>query len=373
VAERVAEFPFTVAFAYTMDETNHMADVLLPEASDLESLQLIRIGGTKFQENFWEHQGWAIRQPAVENVVDCMDMTEIFTKLAERVGILEGYNEAINNGAAGQKLRVENVDYSLDPDIPHDREEIWDRICKAASHKLSGGADVHDLEWFKEHGYMLADFPKIEWYLYPRVKDQGLRFELPYQERILRHGTQLANRLHESGIEWWDKQLDEYEPMPSYQRFPDIWIEYAREVGRDPDEFPMWALTTRSTQYSWGANVGIPVIKEVADNIAGHKGVIINRGRAAELGLADGDPVVIESATGTTRGNAVLREGIRPDTVVMVGQFDHWKTPIAKDFNLPSLNSVTALALSLTDSTGSSADIARVKIYRDESPRQAAE
>jgi phenylacetyl-CoA:acceptor oxidoreductase len=302
-----------------------------------------------------------------------MDMTDTFTELAQRVGILEGYNEAINNGAAGQKLRVENVDYSLEPEVPHDREEIWDRVCKAASHKLSDGAEVRDLAWFKEHGYMLAEFSQLEWYLYPRIKDQGLRFELPYQERILRHGTQLAHRLHEIGVQWWDTQLEEYEPMPGYQRFPDIWIEFAREEGRDPDEFPMWALTARSTQYSWGANVGIPVIKEVADNIAGHGGVIINRARARELGLADGDPVAIESATGITRGHAVLREGIRPDTVVMIGQFDHWKTPIAKDFHLPSLNSVTAIALSLTDATGSSADLARVKVYRDESPRQAAE
>ena len=28
VANRIAEFPFTVAFAYTQDETNYMADVI---------------------------------------------------------------------------------------------------------------------------------------------------------------------------------------------------------------------------------------------------------------------------------------------------------------------------------------------------------
>jgi phenylacetyl-CoA:acceptor oxidoreductase len=371
VAERVAEFPFTVAFAYTLDETNHMADVLLPEATDLESLQLIRIGGTKFQENFWTHEGWAIRQPAVENVVDCKDMTDLFTTLAERVGILEEYNEAINKGAAGMKLRVDDADYTLDPGVEHDREVIWDRICRAASHQLTGGKDVYGLEWFKDRGYLLAEFPQLDWYLYPSVKDQGLRFELPYQERIMRHGIQLAHRLHEIGVDWWDKQLDEYEPMPGYERFPDIWTNYAREVGRDPEEFPLWALTTRSTQYSWGANVGLPMIKEVADNIAGHRGVIINRKTAHDLGIEDGDPVVIESVSGVTKGHAALREGIRPDTVVMVGQFDHWKTPVAKDFHLASLNSVTALSLSLTDSTGSGADIARVKLTKGDGPRQA--
>jgi hypothetical protein len=60
---KMARFPFTVAFAYTHDETNHHADVLLPEATDLESLQLIRIGGSKFVEQFWERRGFALRQP----------------------------------------------------------------------------------------------------------------------------------------------------------------------------------------------------------------------------------------------------------------------------------------------------------------------
>ncbi len=219
---------------------------------------------------------------------------------------------------------------------------------------------------------MLRPFPQLEWYLYPTVKEKGLRFELPYQERILRHGTQLARRLHEIGVQWWDKQLKEYEALPTYESFPDIWVNYAKEVGRDPQEFPFWALTARSMQYSWGANVGIPIINEVAQNIAGHKGVIINRSQARKMGIAEGDAVVIESAIGETRGYAVLREGIRPDTVLMIGQFDHWATPYAKDLELPSLNSLSSIALSLTDSTGSSADIVRVNVHKGEGPRRPA-
>ena len=372
VAERVAEFPFTVAFAYTFDETNHMADILLPEATDLESLQMMRIGSTKFIEQIWKHEGWAVRQPAGDRVVDSMDMTEIATELAKRTGLLAPYNEAINGGAAGMRLHGQGYDYALDVDAEHDCETIWDRVARAASHELSGGEEVHGIDWFREHGYMLRPFSQLRWYVYPHLKAGGMRFEMPYQERLLRHGTQLARRLHEIGVEWWDKQLEEYEPLPRYERFPDIWQEYAREVGRDPDEFPLWALTARSMQYSWGANVGIPMINEVAQSIAGHKGVIINRTTAGALGLAEGDPVVIESATGTTRGHAVLREGIRPDTVLMIGQFDHWKTPIAKDLELPSLNSLTAIALSLTDGTGSGADLAHVRIRKREGASRAA-
>ena len=373
VTKRMAEFPFTVAFAYTYDETNHMADILLPEATDLESTQLIQIGGTKFVEQLWTHQGWTIRQPACETEVDCRDMTDIATELAVRTGILEPYNAAINKGGHGVRLATKDFDYRLDETQPHSLEEIWNASAKAASHDLSGGEEINDLDWFKEHGYMLRPFPQLDWYLYPHMKKNGIRFELPYQERILRHGTQLARRLHGIGVEWWDVQLEEYEPLPAYKPFPDIWTEHVREAGGDPHDFPLWALTSRSMQYSWGLNVGIPMINEVAQNVSGHKGLIINRGTAEGLGLAEGDPVVIQSVAGETRGYAVLREGIRPDTVVMIGQFDHWKTPFAKDLNLPSLNSLTSMSLSLTDSTGSGADIARVRVMRGDGPPRPEE
>jgi phenylacetyl-CoA:acceptor oxidoreductase len=372
VANRLAEFPFIVAFAYTDDETNHFADILLPEATDLEGLQLIRIGSTKFTEQFWKHEGWAVRQPVADKVVDSMDMTDIATALAERAGILKQYNEAINRGAAGMGLRGKAFDFALDPEQRHPREAIWDAVARAASHDLSEGREVHGIDWFCEHGFMLAPFPQLDWYLWPAMTRQNLRFELPYQERLVRHGRELAHRLHETGIQWWDTQLREYEFMPTYEPFPDIWIDYVKERGRDPADYPLWALTARSMQYSWGANVGIPLINEVANNIAGHRGVIINRSAARRMGIAEGDAVVIESVSGITRGHAVLREGIRPDTVLMIGQFDHWKTPFAKELALPSLNSVTDLALSLTDSTGSSSDIARVKLYKDREQSAAA-
>jgi phenylacetyl-CoA:acceptor oxidoreductase len=354
-----------VAFAYTLDETNYMADVLLPEAGDIESLQLSRLGGTGSGENFWWHEGWAVRQPAVQPAGECMDMTDIGTELAKRIGILSQYNEAINRGSAGMRLTGKGFDYALDPEREYGHEEIWDAVAKAASHDLTNGEEVVGIDYFKEHGFLLRPFSQLEWYLQPRLKDQGLRFEIPFQERIKRHGAQLRERLHESGIEWWDHQLTEYEPFPGYERFSDIWTNYATEVGRDPDEFPFWALTSRSMQYAWGANVGIPLIREMAENVSGHNGVVINRTRARELDIEDGDPITVESAAGTTSSRAVLREGIRPDTVLMIGQFDHWATPVAKDFNMASLNSITALSLSLTDATGSGADLMRVAVRKE--------
>jgi phenylacetyl-CoA:acceptor oxidoreductase len=64
------------------------------------------------------------------------------------------------------------------------------------------------------------------------------------------------------------------------------------------------------------------------------------------------------------RGQAVLRQGIRPDTLLMIGQFGHWKTPLAKDFDTPSMNSLVPIDLDLTDSTGSGADTVRVSVKK---------
>ncbi len=364
VGRQMARFPFVVAFAYTRDETNHFADVLLPDATDLESLQLIRIGGSKYVEQFWDREGFALRQPAVAIRGEARDFTDIATELAQRTGLLSQYNASINRGAAAVPLKGAYGDFSLDTGRVHTREEIWDAVCRAASAELTDGNEVHDLAWWKENGLATKAFPRTDWYLFPRLAAQGLRFELPYQERLQRVGAELGRRLHEHEMHWWDKQLPEYQALPPWKDFGAPWVEALEKAGGRPQDYPYWLLTARSMQYAWGGNVGIQMIKELADNIAGHRGVIMNAGAAAQLGIRDGDLVDIATPQRSVRGRAVLRQGIRPDTLLMIGQFAHWATPFAKDFGVPSLNALATMSLDLTDATGSGADIVRVKIGR---------
>ncbi len=84
-------------------------------------------------------------------------------------------------------------------------------------------------------------------------------------------------------------------------------------------------------QYSWGSNVSLPILADVARHVKGHFGVMLNRGAARRLGIADGDLIEVESPTGRTRGYAILREGVRPDVAVILQQFGHWATPFARD------------------------------------------
>ena len=363
VGQKMARFPFMVAFAYTRDETNHYADVLLPEATDLESLQLIRIGGSKFVEQFWDRQGFALRQPAVATRGEARDFTAIATELARRTGLLDKYNARDQQGrrrraAQGPALglraragRSARAGGDLGRRLPR-RERRAHR--RRASRTVSTGG--------RSTASRRSRSRAPSGTCYPTLVAKGLRFELPYQERLLRIGAELGRRLHEHDMHWWDKQLPEYQALPMWKDFGAPWVAALEKAGGKPQDYPFWLLTARSMQYAWGANVGMQLIKEVADNVAGHRGVIINTQRA---------PRARHRATATrsrsprrsarVRGRAVLRQGIRPDTLLLLGQFDHWATPFTKDFGVPSMNSLAAMSLDLTDATGSGADIVRVQ------------
>jgi len=367
LSETLASFPYTVCFAYTQDETNYFADLLLPEATDLESTQLIKVGGTKFIEQFWEHRGFALRQPAVAPQGEARDFTWISTELARRTGLLEAYNRALNRGTAGvAPLSGEDYDFSLDPTVPHDVDEVWDAVCRAGTAHLSAGRETHDLAWFKKNGFYAVPMSKLDWYLTPTLEEQGLRYELPYQERLLRIGRELANRLHEQNMHWWDEQLSEYTALPEWHDVPGRWERELEHVGAKPEQYPLWLLATKSMQYHTGGNASIALMHEVAKNVRGHAGVIIHAATAKHLGIADGDPIEVRSHIGVTYGKAVAVQGVRPDTVVIMGQFDHWATPFARDLGMPSLNTVAPMSLELTDATGSGSDIVRVSVRKSQ-------
>ena len=86
--------------------------------------------------------------------------------------------------------------------------------------------------------------------------------------------------------------------------------------------------------------------------------------RAKEMGIEEGDLVEIKSTLRATKGRVALKQGIRPDTILIQGQFDRWVTPYSKDNPAPSMNTVVPMSLALTDSTGSSADIVRVGVNK---------
>ena len=159
----------------------------------------------------------------VELQGDARDFTDISSELALRTGLTERYVAAINRGAAGVPLKSDRWDFTLDPSYAHSRDQIWDAVCRAASAELTDGAEDHGLDWWKANGLRTRPFSRTEWYLSPILAEQGLRFELPYQERLARVGKELGRRMHEKNMHWWDAQLAEYQALPAYKDFPKLW------------------------------------------------------------------------------------------------------------------------------------------------------
>lgn len=359
VTDVVEDFPFTVSIAYTMDETNWFADLILPDNVDLESLQLKRMGGhSHAMDSFWESQGFVLKQPAVEPRHDTKELTDLWTQLADELGMLDEYNESINRGyIMGLPLADDEYDLALEPGERHDTEEIWDRICRAASLQLTDGETEKDLEWFKENGFFTKPFPAVNHYLHPVMADQDLRYELPYQERIKRMGAELERRLHDEGIHWWDDQLEEYQALPDPENPAEVWESVYG------DEYDLWALTSKSIHYAYSSNVDLEVSAEVARNTQEFEGVCLNSRLADQKGIDSGDTVRIESPFGAVEGDAIVREGVRPDTVLFVGQFGQSVTPYAKNLRIPNLNNLTTTDdLDLIDGTGSIAQLGRVSV-----------
>ena len=352
VTEVTKKFPFIVSIGYTMDETTWFADLVLPDHTDLEGLQLFRLGGLAHTfEAFWEHYGFALKQPVVKPPYNTKDMTDIWTELVDRLGILDRYNGAINRGLLGAPLKDR-----LEPDRKYTSEEIWDHVCKGATSVLSGGSEERDLEWFKEHGFYFVKFPKKRHYLHPIMVKWDLRYELPYQEGIKRVGEELERRLHEKNIHWWDKQLEEYPALPECEDFSKIWEEF---YGPGHD---LWAISTKSLLYAHGSNMANPLYSELSKFVPNFPGVKIHPKTAEERGIKDGNVVIVEAKGVKVEGVAMLCEGVRPDCVVFAAQFGHRVTPFAKDLKIPNINDLTFLDLKLVDAIGGVAEIARVSV-----------
>jgi|GEM_PF-91758 len=376
VIDVLTSLPFHAAFVYTIDETSWFADLLLPEDGDLEAYQVFPAGGTTFFDNFWDTAGLAIKQPVVERQGNTMNISDITTEIAERLGMLAQYNMALNYGAY-LGIPLMGTPWELRPDKKYSAREIFDAITQAATYGMTQGQNPVGVDVLEQTGYVGGPFPKIgpgimmggaylrPWYLYPQMRQEGMRFEMPYQERILRMGAELKTRLAENQITWWEHQSLEYKALPECE---DI-THYLDEVtisryGKDPADYPFWVVNTRSMQYAWGSNIDVPWLNEAATDVLGHTWVQINREAGAELGLQDGDKVIIESPFAQTQGRIQFREGIRKDVILMTQMYGQWIAPYGKQLELPNINQIAPALIELTDESGGSKDHARVKIYK---------
>ena len=270
-ARRWRAFRSSSAFAYTRDETNHFADVLLPDATDLESLQLIRIGGTKYIEQFWDHEGFALRQPAVAAAGEARDFTDIATELARRTGCSKATTPPSTAAPRGVPLKGAHGDFSLDPARdPRPRRDLGRRVPRRerrAHRRRERTAWTGGRSTASPRG----PFPQR---LVP-LSDAGgarpaLRAALPGAAGAHRRGARAAAARARHALVGQAARTNTRRCRRG-RTSPALGDARAQQGRRRAEDYPFWLLTARSMQYAWGGNVGMQMIKEVADNIAGHR------------------------------------------------------------------------------------------------------
>jgi phenylacetyl-CoA:acceptor oxidoreductase len=342
VAEALKKIGFIVVITHVENEMTQFADVVLPDLTELEKLEPVYFIRSALGRKFYH--GVMLRQPVVERIGTMMDITDIFTELADRIGMLEEYNKAVN-------YCFSLIDpYKLQPSKKYTVAEIADRWCKSTTN------GAHDLNWFKKNGAILTPTSVEEQYdVYLKMKALKLRYYLPYVEHVKRTGEELARNLAKVGINWWPTR--EYVALPTY--FPPITEEVS-------PEYDFYVTVARSFQYSNSANVDIPWLIEIGEHVRGQSAILMNAQAAKARGIRDGDEVCVQSEVGKVQHKVQLCQGIRPDTLVIAGQFGQWATPIAKDTGRVSQTPLTPIRQSWTDHVTSNMQgtVVKAKVYK---------
>jgi len=294
------EKPFIVMFdIYNTENTEGFADIVLPDASWLESYDITSgLFGWIFSHpvGMLRHE-YAIRQPVVAPLYERRHFPDVILELCDRLGIRDKFNAQVNRilkneGVEPHKLLPSEKKYSY--------EELIDFILNAYF------GPEHDLDYFKEHGHIA--WPKKPEEVYWRQFTDARA--MIYSEYLIDQAEKSKALAGPAGI---DVEWEQYTPLPTY--FPNA-IEKAMQA--DPS-FDLAAFSFKDILHSSSWTHGIPWLAEMSEKNPYHYFALMNTKTAKEKGIRDGDKVIIESFYGTkTRGRVHTIEGIHPRAIGFV-------------------------------------------------------
>lgn len=83
--------------------------------------------------------------------------------------------------------------------------------------------------------------------------------------------------------------------IPEWDDFPKMWEQAVIAAGGNPDAYPFWLVSSNSMQFAFGAQASIQLMHELAKNVAGYGGLVMNASRAREIGIEEGDKIEIST------------------------------------------------------------------------------
>ena len=307
VAETLKRIPFIVSIDIALTEFSAFADIVLPDACYLESLDSRPNAFFIFNHpaglGDWS---WPVKQPVVEPAGQRRPAPEVLLEIADRLGIREDYNAVWNvylKLEGPQRLRL---------DTPYTYEEICDRELKCNFGPERG------IEWFKEHG--VISWPKRVEEVYWRP---FLDVRVPvYWEFMVSLEEKARPIAREHGLDWDDAY---YSPLPRWLPCP------SHEVA-DPS-FDLYGFYYRDTIHTNGFTHENPWLDEAGRLDPFSYAIAINATTARRKGLREGQQVWLESVHGRrVRGRLHLTEAMHPEGLGIGGCAGHWAEtlPVAR-------------------------------------------
>jgi molybdopterin-containing oxidoreductase family molybdopterin binding subunit len=291
---------FTVNFNIFMDESCELSDIVLPDCSYLERLDI----NADWMANGCAVDYWSypLRQPVVaEPIAERRPSAAVLLELADRIGMTPDINSVINVSFTFREPHL------LDPERKYTVPEIVDARYK------SWFGDQFGLEWMKEHGILV--WPKkveeVYWHNFVHTR-------IPiYFEHFLTFKSELEAIQKETGL-FPDLDLEDYQPMPD-------WRPCESHTETRPD-FDLTAIYFRVPYQSFSMTGNNGFLDEVSTIDPYAENVNINAATAARKGIKDGDWVELESAGNgnKVRARARVTQAIHPDVVGVSGHGGHW-------------------------------------------------
>lgn len=320
VAEALKKIPFIFTISLWMDEVTQFADIVLPEHHALERHALWNatwISNKGTSDYSRRLRILEARKPVVEPVFDTRQQEDLLIEWAKRLGILPIMTGIANKAFQGRFLPDKPGGiadpYALNPMEPYTYADVcerklktqfgdkgWDAVadCAVVGYKLPDVKSSYIWHWHPENAYRIPVY-------------------FNYNARSAR---MLRDLLAENNVEFPHADIDEV--VRQYSAAP-LFFEF--EGMHPTEEYPFKVLQFK-THFQVNDSSGLSYnqwLHDVERHFDPHlKKVLLAPARAAELGLSEGDEVVVESMYGgKTSGVLHLSEMIHPATLAISGKW----------------------------------------------------
>ncbi len=340
-AEALKKIPFIVSFDLFLNEFTDFADIVLPDNSFLERLDVMPNGKFIFSHpSGMGNWSWPIRQPVVESSHKRRYFSEVILELAYRVGMGAQVNMVINSS-----YQLKGT-YWLDKDKKYTNEEISDRILKNFFGVERG------LEWFKEHG--VVSWPKKvqEVYWKPFIP---VRIPI-YFEYVKKAGPEVRKVADQFGVEL---DYSHYEALPDWNPCPSHMVK--------DKQYDLWSFYYRDVLHTNSFTMENPLLDEASQMTPYSYNISLNASTARRKGIKNGDLIWLESSYGRkVKGKANVTEGIMPEAVGIAACAGHWTKGMPLALNKGTFyNDLIEIDYEHMDPANLNMDLcAKVKVYK---------